>query len=189
MNNTFDSKEELYFSWFLEELKKGGYVESWYRFEDVNSSYSLTDGLIRKYIKPMKKVEDKILEQVILKPSIYTPDFEVRWTEKAIGILVVDLNRKWEGRRMEPFVCQDLVSIIETKADFDKNNMSRLANNNIKFVYQLYKVYINMVKLPSLFNRTFTPNRFLATDRTMVARKIKYKNVRTLLQFIKSIQE
>ena len=187
MKNNFDSHEELYFSWYLDELKAKGYINNWNRNE---TSYQLTDGLIHKYIKPMKKVEDKQLEQAILKPSVYTPDFTIYWKPKAIGIFVSKLYVT-KGKITTPFICQlpELVSIIETKGAFDMGNMTRLANNNIKFVYEKYKVLITMVKVPAIFNKTFTPERYYMTDKTFKPRKLKYKNVRTLREFIISIQK
>lgn len=187
MKHTFDSKEELYFSWWLDQLKAKGYVNRWERNE---ASWSLTKGLKHTYIKPMKRVENKVMEQTILAPSEYTPDFTIYWEPKAIGIFVSELFNT-VGKIETPFICQlpELISIVETKADFDRNNMSRLAMNNIKFVYENYQVYINMTKLPSLFNKTFTPDRYLMTDRTFKPRKLKYKNVRTLREFINTLQE
>jgi len=185
MKHNFDSKEELYFSWWLDQLKASKYVNRWERNE---ASYNLFGGLVHSYIKPMKKVANKILTQTILHPSIYTPDFIIYWEPKAIGIFV-SKQSKTEGKIMTLFLCTDdeMISVVETKADFDRNNMSRLAVNNIKFVYEKYKVYIDMVKLPSLFDKTFTPDRYLMTDKTFIPRKLNYKNVRTLSEFIKSL--
>jgi len=186
MKNNFDSKEELYFSWYLEMLKARGYVNRW---EKTEVAYHLTHGLEHEYIKPMKRVDDKVLKQTILSPSLYTPDFIIYWNPKAIGIFVSKL-RGTKEKIETVFICQDdeMISIVETKADFDRNNMSRLAVNNIKFVYEKYQVYINMVKLPGLFNKTFTPDRYLMTDKTFKPRSLNYKNVRTLSEFIKSLQ-
>jgi hypothetical protein len=187
MKHTFDSKEELYFSWFLDQLKASRYINNWERNE---TSYNLFGGLVHSYVKPMKRVEDKILTQTILQPSSYTPDFIIYWEPKAIGIFVSKMHST-KGKITTPFLCteDELISVVETKADFDRNNMTRLANNNIKFVYEKYRVYIDMVKLPSLFNKTFTPDRFLMTDKTFQPRKLKYKNVRTLREFIISLQQ
>lgn len=185
MKNNFDSKEELYFSWWLDQLKASKYINRWERNE---KSYTLFSGLEHDYIKPMKRVEDKRVVQTILQPSVYTPDFIIYWENKAIGKFV-SILQKHDGKIKTPFICDDyLMSVVETKADFDRNNMSRLANNNIKFVYSKYKVYIDMVKLPSLFNKTFTPDRYLMTDRTFKPRKLNYKNVRTLREFAVSLQ-
>ena len=182
MKNNFDSKEELYFSWFLDQLKASRYINRWERNE---VSYSLTKGLTHEYIIPMKRVPDKVKEQAILLPSIYTPDFVIYWEPKAIGIFVQIFGNEAGNKKLTtPFLCSvdEMISVVETKADFDKNNMSRLANNNIKFVYEKYKVYVDMV------NKTFTPDRYFMTDKTFKPRKLNYKNVRTLSEFIKSIQ-
>jgi ribosomal protein S18 len=187
MKNNFDSNEELYFSWYLDQLKDKGYVNHWERNE---ASYEMTSPIINTYIKPMKRVEDKVLEQTILNGSSYTPDFIIYWEDKAIGIFVSKLDHT-KGKIETPFICQlpELVSVIETKGEFDMGNMTRLARNNIKFVYEKHKVFINLIKLPSIFNKTFTPDRYLMTDKTFKPRKLKYKNVRTLREFITEIQK
>jgi len=189
MKNNFDSKEELYFSWWLDQLKASKYINRWERNE---ASYSLTDGLYHEYIVPMKRVPDKTKSQTILAPSVYTPDFIIYWERKAIGKFVQIYRDEADPytKLTTPFLCEagQLISVVETKADFDKNNMTRLAKNNIKMVFKLYNVYIDLVKLPSLFNKTFTPDRFLFTDKSLKTRKINYKNVRTLREFAVSLQ-
>ena len=142
----------------------------------------------------MKRVEDKILTQTILQPSSYTPDFIIYWEPKAIGIFV-SKESKTVGKIITPFLCTDdeLISIVETKGTFDMGNMTRLANNNIKFVYEKYNVYIDMIKVPAIFKKTFTPDRYYMTDKSFKTRKINYgtKNKiigpRTLREFINSL--
>lgn len=178
--NSFDSDEELYFSWWLDELVKYGYVSSWFKNED---SYQLTDGLKHKYVRQMKRVEDKVLYQTILNPSSYTPDFKIQWTEKALGIFVSKILSP--NKIVTHFICNNnLLSVDEIKGGFDSNNMTRLAINNIKLVWYRHEIYINMIKVPNIFNKTFTPIRYLLTDKSMKPRKIKYKNIVTLNEFI-----
>jgi len=184
----FDSKEELYFSWYLNQLRNQGYIDSWDKFENVNDPYPLTEGLVWDYVKPMKRVEDKQLEQVILAPSSYTPDFKIWWNPKARGIFVTDLNIGSTEKIATPFISQDSISIIETKGNHDNNNMTRLAINNIKFVYQKFGVFINMVKVPTIFKNTFTPDRYLLTDKTLKPRTLHY-GPRTLSEFTNKIQK
>jgi len=43
MKNNFDSNEELYFSWYLDQLKDKGYVNHWERNE---ASYEMTSPII-----------------------------------------------------------------------------------------------------------------------------------------------
>jgi len=186
MNNEFDSKEELYFSWYMEVLKSKGYIEQYGKIED---GYNLTEGLKREYLKPMKKASPKLMEQVILNPSRYTPDFKILWNIKALGIFVSEINGGTNNKITTPFICQDLYSSIEVKANFDANNMSRLVINNIKFLYEKHKVFVNLIKVPAIFDKTFTPDRYFMTDETFKPRKLNYKNVRNIREFIQSIQK
>jgi hypothetical protein len=182
----FDSNEERYFSWYLDELKKSGFVTKWSLIPDEDS-YPLTDGLSVEYIVPMKKVDDKIKVQSILKPSVYTPDFKIIWTIRAYGTFVTELDDPMRRDKITtPFISQDGESIVETKGTFDKNNMTRLANNNIKFVFERHGIFINMIKVPGIFNKTFTPERYFLTDKTLTPRKISYKRKWYLSDFIES---
>ena len=180
----FDSNEEKYFSWYLEELKGRGYINRW---EKIETSYELTDGLSHTYIKKMKKVNDKELIQTILAPSSYTPDFKIYWNKKAYGIFVEEVNVTKNKIKTE-FICDsEGISIVETKATFDMGNMTRLVTLNIKFLYYRYNIYVNLIKVPTIFKNTFTPDRYLMTDKTFKPRTIKYA-VRSLSKFINEIR-
>lgn len=180
----FHSNEEKYFSWYLEELKGRRYIDNW---EKIEVSYELTDGLSHTYLKKMKRVEDKEMVQTILSPSSYTPDFKIYWNKKAYGIFVEDINNA-KDKIKTPFICDsEGISIVETKGTFDMGNMTRLATLNIKFMYYRYNIYVNLVKVPDIFKKTFTPDRYLMTDKTFKPRAIKYA-VRSLSKFINEIQ-
>lgn len=182
----FQSNEELHFSWYLDELKAKGYIDEWKKNEQ---SFELTKGLSLKYVVPMKKVANKTKEQTILHPSIYTHDFSIYWNKKAIGLFITDIDVVSDNKLTTPFISHGLISYIETKAEFDRGNMTRLAINNIKFVYEKFHIYINIIKVPKIFEKTFTPDRYLMTDKTFKPRTIRYKNVKTIREFIKSIQK
>ena len=167
----FDSNEEKYFSWYLEELKERKYIDNWKKIE---IAYELTDGLSHTYIKKMKKIEDVELMQTILSPSSYTPDFKIFWNKKAYGIFVQDINNT-KNKIVTPFICDsEGISIVETKGTFDMGNMTRLATLNIKFMYFRYNIYVNLIKVPTIFKKTFTPDRYLMTDKTFRPRAINY---------------
>jgi hypothetical protein len=183
----FDSKEELYFSWYLEVLRNWNFVESW---EKVEEPYKLTDDLVINYLKPMKRVKDKILTQTLFSGREYTPDFKIKWTDQAIGIFTKDLVNGivYKNKFDTPFISQYKTSIVEVKGVFDNNNMTRLATNNIKDVYEKHGVYITIAKIPMLFKKTFTPERYLLTDKSFKPRKIKYAT-RTIKEFITKVSE
>ena len=179
----FDSKEELYFSWYLEVLRNWNFIRSW---EKIEEPYKLTEDLAIEYIKPMKRVKDKVLKQVLFKGRVYTPDFKIYWTEQAYGIFVQELSC---GEKITaPFVSQGYISTVEVKGGFDNNNMTRLAVNNIKDVYEKYDDYITMIKVPIIFKKTFTPERYLLTDKSFKQRKIKYAT-RSIKEFITQVSE
>jgi hypothetical protein len=177
----FDSKEEKYFSWWLETLKQWNYIESWNKNEE---SFILTDDVKIRYTVPMKRVDDKIKEQILLKGRVYTPDFIIKWKPQAEGIFHQPLK---DGKKITtPFVSQDAISIVEVKGVFDNNNMTRLATLNIKDVYQRYAIYISMTKVPDIFKKTFTPEMYLLTDKSFAPRKINF-NARSIKEFINSL--
>lgn len=181
--DNFDSKEELYFSWYLEVLRNWNFIEKW---EKVKEPYILTNGLYIKYTKPMKRVEDKIIEQKLLSSRVYTPDFIIKWTDQADKVFAQELKN---GEKIvTPFISQQGVSVIEVKGGFDNNNMTRLAVNNIKDVYEKYGEYVTMVKIPLLFKQTFTPERYLLTDKSFKPRTIKYAT-RTIKAFVNSVSK
>jgi len=78
---------------------------------------------------------------------------------------------------------------VEVKPDYDQNNMTRLFQTNRKWVYEKYSIFVNLVKIPSLFKRTFTPNRYLYCDKTMKPRKINYERQRSLSDAIREANQ
>lgn len=167
----WDSDEEVYFHWYLSELLHQGYISSFQRAP----SYSLGEN-VNRTVKKQLKTKTKEITQNLLKPSIYTPDVTIVWTLKALGVFVVKIDSDVPKGRDIPFYCDnDLISIVEIKADFDQQNMTRLVRTNIKWVYDKYGVFVNLTKVPKIFRDTFTPQRYLLTDRTLKPRAIKWK--------------
>jgi hypothetical protein len=150
----FDSKEEEWFSWWLDELKDRGYVKHY----DRAISFSLFEA-----VKELK-----------LRGHEYTPDFEVCWKLGAINELKLGIHN-WPllaGFSMEK-------SIIEIKPSFDAHNMTRLFKLNQKWVYSKYGIYVELVIPEKLFEKTFCPDRFRYTDSGKGLRKLKqsYLNI------------
>lgn len=191
----FDSNEEQYFWWWVRSLKEAGYIK------DVvfqPESFKLADSLWGSYYKEMKRVPDKLVQEEIMPGKLYTCDAMIMWEEKAKDIFFTDIKstlRKKERNSMkyllahkidsDSFNGNDWYSYIEVKPVFDQNNMTMLAKVNIKWVYEKYQQYINMVIPEKLFNKTFTPKRFLYCNKdTNRKRKLKHKNVISLKSFI-----
>ncbi len=180
----FDSDEEMYFYWWLEELQEAGYIDS---IEHHPMPYKLSDPVIGEYEKQLKtKVKEETEE--LIKGHIYTPDFKIVWSEKAEGLFyehIGSLNRKKEKNSLKYLIStHGSRTIIEVKPLFDQNNMTRLFKINQKWTYEKHAVFVNMIVPEKWFNKTFTPNRFLTTNKSGKARKIKYKNVISLKDFV-----
>lgn len=184
----FDSVGEMHFYWWCEELIEAGYMAN-VSFHPPTLPLSAPFDV--EYIKPMKKIEDKVLSKTVLNGHEYTADFRCLWHENAKGVFVHNIKTRAENRELLDLLKstgpegEELTTTwIETKPVFDQNNMTRLAVINQKWVMSEYGIFINIVIPEKLFDKTFTPQRFLLCDKSGKPRKIKYKNIKTLEQFI-----
>lgn len=155
----FDSKEEQWFSWWLDELKERGYIFQY----DRADSLALSEA--HKELK--------------LRAHEYTPDFSVCWNIGALKKLNLNIpTMYWVGEYGE----WDLAT-IEVKPSFDAHNMTRLFKLNQKWVYQKYGIYVELVIPEKLFEKTFCPQRYLLTDGGKGLRKLK-KSYLTVDEYI-----
>lgn len=185
IDGEFDSNEELYFSWYLEELRENGFIRAWAK---NNEAFTLTDPYVHEYVVPMKRVSDKVKDQIILRGSEYTHDFDIAFHKSAMGLFVSRIGYD-EGKLKTPFLINSEtqgLTHVEIKGGFDQNNMTRLVVSNIKFLYHTRSIYVNLIKIPDLFKNTFTPKRYLLTDKSMQQRKIKFK-IKSLQEYLKEI--
>lgn len=187
LGSELDSNEELFFSWYLSELCDYGYVL------DVipqPEPFKMQDGLCHTYVKEMK-TKNKILEETIIKPSVYTCDFYIKWSEKALNkfITTLDTDQKiMKGQGHTLMIAKQtengLHTYVEVKPSFDQNNMTRLARVNAKWVWDKYNEYVNLIIPEKHFQKTFTPERYLLTTKSKTKRKLKYEPI-TLNEYLK----
>lgn len=187
----FDSNEEMYFYWWVKELKKEGYIDS---IEMQPKAFELSDKTVVQHTKLMKKTADKVLDHTLVNEHVYTADALIKWNEKALGIFcyVFPPTTAHEKQTYKLFVCDSLLySYFEVKPIFDQNNMTRLVKINIKWVLKDFGVLVNMFIPETVFNTYFTPQRYLFQNKAKGSRKIKYKNIIMLNEFlpIKNNQE
>ena len=198
----FDSKGEEYLSWYFEELKKTGYIS---RIEYQPEPFKLTEKVVKTYEEQLK-TKVKVKKQTLLPAHEYTCDFKIYWNLKAIeDNLIIGLNDEVNKVEKHHFIFNledvvdegedisfNIVSFIEAKPDlttlkkYDANNMNRLVRTIIKQVYDKFEMYVQLIFHNRLFSETFTPKRYLITDKSMAKRKIHYK-ARSLKEFIKLI--
>lgn len=185
----FDSKEELYFSWWLDELIQEDIIIDYVAQPD---SFVLTKAVERPYIKKMKRVEDKELTETLIREKVYSPDFKLYWNlgHPNIDKFVGDLSDRERKHSSVLFKSRFLtkpseICFVEIKGSYDNNNMTRLFLQNQAFVWEKHKEWVNLIKIPNLFKKTFTPKRYLLTDKTKKPRKIKFpaKTLKDFLEF------
>lgn len=203
MNQTtvsFDSKEEEYFSWYLEELLQHGYIKS---YKHQPKPFVITEPVHALQIIRGKK-KQRTRSAMLLRPHEYQADFLIRWNDKAEHVFFVTikeiLSGTFERYDTYPFIAnsgpqEEPYSVVDVKGSFSQNDAYRRFSIDQKLVFQKARIYVQKVipapaiskegkiKTPSaLFLRTFVPQRFLLTDKTLKTRTINFKT-RTLNEF------
>jgi hypothetical protein len=172
----YRSDEEKYFSWWLDELQELELIKG-YDYE--NKEWSLSPPITifhEKHLKTKIKTE----ERSILKSHSYGCDFTIYPLSESFGRIFAMMDVP--VKVVLPYLYGSHHNIyVEIKPIFDKNNMTREFAINRKWVYEKYGDFVNLVKIGntknSFFSKTFTPRRFLLTDKTNKPRSLKYTPV------------
>lgn len=170
----FKSDEELYFSWWLDELKEKGIVLEW-QYEHF--TFPLFD-----------KVYDG--KKTLLAEHNYTPDFFVQFGK--------NYNTKFGFKALlEP----SFSALVDVKGGYSNNFNDMRFPLNQKWMYQKFGLYVNKIIPVSgfrinskkekvlkkcLFSETFTPKKYLLTP-TGKERTIHWK-VRSVEEFLEVIR-
>ena len=197
MENKFDSDEELWLSWYLEEVQEAGYIKSYIHHPE---SYILSPPQKYSFLKSViLKTKTKIVKSTlsILREHKYSPDFRVEWEHKAKGVFFDVFSSHTDLRRL-PFIANadkhryghrpDFFSVIECKPAFSMYNMQREFAINQKWLYMqgifVQKVIVeNKKKKTGLFLETFVPDKYKFTKKTKRLKKLNYC-VRTLHEYV-----
>lgn len=192
----FDSWEEQYIEWYLQELREAGHI---LKYEYQPETFLLSP--VQKYSEVVTlKTKTRVDEHSILQPHSYTPDYRIFWNSSAIGIFCKVLSEKSineclkvdksvNGNHKKAKFWSQLhktgipVSVIDVKPVFDMQNMTRQFVINQKWLYDKYDVYCQKVIHEDLFAKTFCPFRFTKTNKSMCDRKLKFKPV-SLFEFL-----
>lgn len=191
---TFDSVGEMHLYWWLEEIQSKGMIRN---IVLQPKSFLLSQPLIRNFTRALKKKPFFTYNNphTVIREHSYTPDIFIDWDNGAENLFIFDIDKENQSSKSDlsnilgyKFDSVNLKSYIEVKPIFDQNNMTRLAVLNQKWVYDKYGVFINIVVPEKLFDKTFTPKRFLTCDKSNRPRKINYKNIVTLEEFLENKQ-
>ena len=153
------SNEELFFTYYLDELKEQGFVsEYWYE----PKSFLLSERVVG---------EVKGKKRTIFQEHSYTPDFYIEFNKVPSfleGAKIV--NGKWW---------------VDVKGSFNRHGGDRVFPINAKWLYQRHNILVEKIIPQKLFEKTFTPEKFLLTEKKKQERKIKWQ-VTTIRQLINS---
>lgn len=190
-----DSNEEVYFQWWLEELKSLGLIIDFkrgFKTEIIPQAW-----VLQTVPKPLKSnpYRVKLEERELLKSWDYEFDFEIEHNMDMVNVLFSiwgDINTDIKAC---PFVAQrdndDLVSYVDVKPSFmGRNNTTSTKFPLIqKAMFCWHELYINKT-IPlgpkGLFSATFTPERYLYQDRNNKPRRISQWKPISIMEFLKT---
>ena len=155
------NKEELYFSYYLDELIKACLVEN-YTYEATK--YELTPKYSYNYVKITElktktKREDKT--KVIFQPMTYCPDFIINFTvEGTIISGALDKNKVFITSN------SSLTNTTDVKGAFaGKTNSTQYTFPlKQKYMYDKYRIYVQKIVPDTLFQKTFTPDKVILNE-------------------------
>ena len=187
LNCEYESFCELSLLYFAEELIKAGYAKIVMR----SPSYSLCDPVQSSYAVQLKR-GSKQETQTISQGVTYTPDYDIYFTLKALGIFCWELGSgtKWDKNLLvcERFIWNDTEiyykACCEVKPDFSRNSTTPKSVQSMKWLYQKHKVFVNLFRPNRIFEGLFLPDKYLMTERG-TKRILKFKP-KTLQEYLKT---
>lgn len=183
---TYESFCELSCIYFAEELMKDGYVSK----IDRSPTYLLCDSVSSTYSEQLKR-GSKTVTQTIARGVSYTPDFDIYFTEKAVGKFcwVLGSNAKWFPHLLVAQttpVAGIYKATIEVKPDFSRNSTTPKSVQSMRWLYQRNNVFTNLFRPNRIFEGLFVPEKYRLTERG-TPRLLKFK-ARTLQQYLTSLK-
>ena len=166
----YKNNEELFFSYYLDEMKELGLIES-YKYEP--ETFELSPEVTFDYIKNTQlktkiKIEEKT--KALLHKHCYTPDFKI-----LPGLKGTDLNIFSENYSTFPIFImklEDESGCFLTYIDIKGQHAGKLSTAvtfplNQKWMFSKHEIYVQKIKPFDLFKQTFTPK--------LVIEEMKYK--------------
>lgn len=175
----FDSFEELYFSWYLAELKQAGVIT-------LASYHPETMEICAKRESFwLKRLKTKVIHKpkVFMNNLEYTPDWLIYWNPVLIDKFIFYPGSQKTGFDRNPFEIIPFIvnmdrdgrfySYIDVKGGYSGhgNKSNVIFSIMQKVVFQLKSEYIQSVDPYKLFRKTFAPQRFMVTNKKLDPRK------------------
>jgi hypothetical protein len=184
---------EIYFEWWLDELKNKGLVISYLREPE---SFKLYEALNINYEKELK-TKTKEMSFNLFREMIYTPDYLVRFDvsmSKFFGFVednclknsvdrskILGYTTKYSDNDI--YVYFDCKPTPQAEKYSNKVGSSRDFKFNKRLLYEKHNLIVNKV-IPcgianSLYCKTFLPTRYRFTDKSGALRKLKPYDLKT----------
>lgn len=163
MGLEFESFCEISCIYFAEEMIKLGYVSKIVR----SPSYLLCDPVQHTYVEQMIKSSKQITQTISLGTS-YTPDYDIYFTSKALGVFCWELGSttKWEKHLL---VVQNVNGLYraccEVKPDFSRASTTPKSVQTMKWLMQRHGIYCNLFRPNRIFEGLFVPDKYRVTER------------------------
>ena len=187
--NEFESREEQYFRWYLDELSEAGLIRS---VKYQPAAFKLFNGAQHEWVERLKtKTKEHVSN--LLSGHQYQADFIIWWNREAEGILFADITKSQKRNiKQFPFIANvqkggKPYSVVDVKGNYDQNDSIRRFFVDQKWVWQNFGVYVqkavcaprkakngSWTPANSLFLTTFVPDRYLLTDSGIKDRKISF---------------
>lgn len=181
-----DSDEELYFAWWCQELIEHGVLLA----ADVNKKSIELSGQVDHTFELSMKTKNKKKTEKLMHGHKYTPDFnmfpDMRYRDAFYAILIK--GKKLPKQKVHFISMRDDQHeiVVEIKPAFDQHNMTRLVRTNLKWTFDKYLTYINLIKVPEIFAKTFTPKKYIEVmqgKRKPGTTRIKHK-ITTIEEYV-----
>jgi hypothetical protein len=179
----FDSDEEMYFSWWVDEMVKAGHIVDAVFHPD---SLLMTDGNKGTYIsrripkgKTKVKVECRPFDK--LPKMVYTPDWLITFSDEFINNLgeqTTEFSADEWGTKFPQFLLSDGKWWVDIKGAASKFDDGRFFRAMQKVSYANHGIFPQRIEISNkesgLFANTFTPADYLLTLKTKKPRKLNY---------------
>ena len=157
----FQSDDEYYiWHWLMVMERHGWLCKVIYEPEP----FILFEGQKLSSVVKTRTGKDKTVTKTLLRDTRYTPDYYFEFNEKLHNILYSTESTFALNDKLPIVACTEYgACYFEVKPSFDFKNMQRLVVDKIKWLYDRYKIYINIVKCEELFKATFAPPEYHLT--------------------------
>lgn len=179
----YKSKEEIYFVWYLTELKTANLIKSFKTPEPLQLLFPVSIDIVVE-----KNGKRKLKAKHLLNDVTYRADFEIVWRREAEGrffdTITSEPKSVWKDCPFRanrhiflPSAEENPVSLIDVKGGFKgiHNNSAITFPIISKLLWNTTGWYVNKIIPKELFEKSFTPMRYFYTDSGDSVRKRTWK--------------